>query len=280
MLNRKTALIALALAGLGLAGCVDQSKYDRASEAAKTSTARAESLVQDKQSLEALAERKQARINELEAEVGALRDINSQLSGQIEAVRSAQSSLEDRLKGIRLGVLDPATDAALRELAAQYPDLIAYDSERGMVRFMSDLTFRSGSADLNEKAVAALQKLASIVAQTSGASYDLRVVGHTDSQQPSRSRDRFPTNRHLSAHRAIAVEQALMRSGVPGSRVEIVGWGEYRPAVPNTANGNTPQNRRVEIFFVPSSGGAPMTTDAAPMPPARPAPRRDEMPLK
>jgi hypothetical protein len=37
------------------------------------------------------------------------------------------------------------------------------------------------------------------------------------------------------------------------------GWGEYRPAVTNTPSGNTPQNRRVEIFLVKSAGSLPGT---------------------
>lgn len=283
MLTIRRSLLALAFAGLALGGCVDQSKYDAAIETAQTSTARNESLVQDKQGLESMAERKQARINELEAEVGSLRDLNGQLVSQIDSIRASQDSLENRLKNVRGGWLDAATDQALADLAAQYPDLISYDAERGLVRFLSDFTFRSGSADLSPSASAGLQKLASIVSATAGAAYDLRVVGHTDSQQPSRSKALFPTNRHLSTGRAIAVEGALVRFGVPGSRIEVVGWGEYRPVVPNAANGNTPQNRRVDIYFVPSSGGPSMTSDAAPATAPRSAPaqpRRDEMPLK
>ena len=47
-----------------------------------------------------------------------------------------------------LKALDPATDQALRDLAAQYPDLVVYDPDRGMIRFTSDLTFGSGSAEV------------------------------------------------------------------------------------------------------------------------------------
>lgn len=272
----------LGVGAMGLGGCVEQAKYDRALETAQTSTARTESLVQDKQSLEAMAERKQTRINELEAEVGALRDTNSALAGQIDSVRGMQQSLEERLKGVNLRMLDPATDAALRELAAQYPDLIVYDAERGLVRFASDLTFRSGSADLSEKARQSIQRLATIVASSSATAYDLRVVGHTDSQVPSRSRAQFPTNRHLSVARAISVEQAMEQSGVPGGRIEVVGWGAHRPMQPNAANGNTPQNRRVEIYFVPSSG-APAVNEMVPSEAPRSAPASrpaEQMPLK
>lgn len=42
--------------------------------------------------------------------------------------------------------------------------------------------------------------------------------------------------------------------GVQPSRMLAAGWGEFRPAVENAPSGNTPQNRRVEIFFAKSSG--------------------------
>ncbi|HVZ93833.1 MAG TPA: OmpA family protein [Phycisphaerales bacterium] len=282
MTKFRLCFVALALAGFGLGGggCVDQSRYDRLREAEQTQKARNESLVQDKQGLDALVDRKQARINELEAEVTALRNINAGLTGDIDSVRAAQASLAERLKGVNLAMLDPATDSALRELARQYPDVIMYDSARGMVRFMADLTFKSGSADLNEKANQALQKLATIVSNSSGG-YDLRVVGHTDSQPLSSSRGKWGTNRGLSSARAISVEQALSHFGVNASRVEVVAWGEYRPAVANSGNGNTPANRRVEILFVPSSGSGPSDTmPAMSSPPPSSPSRRDEMPLK
>jgi hypothetical protein len=37
--------------------------------------------------------------------------------------------------------------------------------------------------------------------------------------------------------------------GISPTKVEASGWGEYRPMVANSANGNTLQNRRVEIFL-------------------------------
>lgn len=58
--------------------------------------------------------------------------------------------------------------------------------------------------------------------------------------------------------------------GVAPDKMLAAGWGEFRPAVENNANGNTPQNRRVEIFLARSTATGlstpiePMTTRAAP----------------
>ena len=67
---------------------------------------------------------------------------------------------------------------------------------------------------------------------------------------------------HLSAHRAIAVRNVLGNAGVPWERMSVMGWGEYRPAVPNNPSTGTAANRRVEIFLTPSSwDGSSMSTD-------------------
>ena len=123
-----------------------------------------------------------------------------------------------------------------------------------MLRFRSDLTFNSGSDQVRDGARQALSSLANVIRNDTNMNYELQIVGHTDSEPiSSGTAQRHPTNTHLSVHRAIAVKQALVSLGVPAQRVLVSGWGEYRPTVPNTATGNTPQNRRVEIFFRPET---------------------------
>lgn len=292
-MNRIVSACTLLIAGLslGLGGCVDQKKYDSLADTAATSGARLESVNQENQTLATSLDLKQRRIDELEAEVGQLRSINNDLNGQISGIRSKQQSLVDELGNIRLTFLDPETDRLLAALAAQYPDLIRYDPARGMLQFMADLTFDSGSDQVKPQARQGLQRLAQILAGSSASAYDVRLVGHTDSQRPTRSANRFPTNRHLSVARSIAVEEVLRTSGIPGSRVETSGWGEHRPVVENRASGGTPQNRRVEIFIVPGTGGmsgalpepaftSPSGTSTTPAP-ARPVARpREEAPMK
>ncbi len=68
---------------------------------------------------------------------------------------------------------------------------------------------------------------------------------------------------------------------MPGARVEIAGWGEYRPMVPNSSKGGTAANRRVEIYVVPSaySTGSPADSPEAPaVTPSRPT--TPEVPMK
>jgi chemotaxis protein MotB len=182
---------------------------------------------------------------------------------------------------MRFGDLDPATDSALQALAAQYPELFVYDSETGMLRFKSDLTFDSGSDVVKSEARSALGQLATIL-NGPAAQYDIRVVGHTDAQRVRQvAGRRFKDNLELSAFRSISVRNVLVGAGVAATRVEFAGRGEFDPIVPNTAgSGNTQENRRVEMFLVrPLRRGVPAPSgdmgggDA----PSAPAPKEEFM---
>lgn len=280
--------VSLTAAAIFFGGCVDQKKYDSLADTAATAGSRVAGLSQDVGTLQQAVEVKQRRIDELEGETRQLRSINDDLNGQIGGIRGRQQALVDELGNIRLTLLDPETDRALMALAAQYPDLIKYDAARGMLQFMADLTFDSGSDQVKPKAREGLTRLAQILAGSSASSYDIRLVGHTDSQPLGRSKGKWGTNRHLSVARSIAVEEVVRGGGIPGGRMETSGWGEYRPMVANNANGNTSQNRRVEIYIVPGTGtgmgvSEPAFPASAPAPAATsaPAPRaREEMPMK
>jgi chemotaxis protein MotB len=247
----------------------------------------------------------QERVTALQAENEALNNTNQQLQAALAARDKALADLQsqmsmlansgsgmdakyrellDRFNSLRFGSLDPETDAALRELAAQHPDLIEYVPELGMLRFKSDVTFASGSDEVNASARPTLQQLASIL-NNAAAGYDVKILGHTDSQPVRRSVNRHPTNMHLSAHRAISVRRELVNMGVAPQRFEVAGRGEFDPLVPNNANGNTPRNRRVEVYLMravsrnmnaPTSEATESTSAPAPAP-ARSAPREEIM---
>ncbi len=262
-------LFALALLTLApLVGCASQAEVDRLSDANRT-------LVEDNTRLQ--HERDEAR-NAADmlrggaaGKEGAVAELQRQLrdaQGQRDQALNDLRAFQGRLSELQIGQVDPETDQRLTDLTSQYPNLIAYDRASGMLRFASDLTFDSGSATVKSNAKQALDALAKILTSGAASQYDVVVEGHTDSQRLSGAHvTQYRTNRILSCFRASAVIDELKAMGVSPQKMMAAGWGEFRPSVQNSANGNTPQNRRVEIFLVKSRVSTPpVETPAAPAP--------------
>lgn len=286
MPRTKTILSLVMLAALPLVGCVSAEEYDRTAEAARTLQMRNDQLAQEKSQLEDMLAKKQARIEEVERANLELVKLSDEMKKQLDAYGMDLNKFGDKINGLNLAQLDPATNAELMALAAQYPDLMSYDGTRGMIRLNADLTFDSGSDQVKDAARSALGRLAGVLNDSNAGKYDIRLVGHTDRQPISNpaTRSKFGTNRVLSCFRAIAVEKALTGFGVNASRMECSGWGEYMPAV-DSPSLNVRENRRVEIFLVPATGGkasAAPESSAARETPRKPAeaPKREEMPFK
>lgn len=245
--------VLLAVAG-GLVGCVSQEEYDKLWETNRSLLNRNAELTNDLDTCRGQYDALSRSGTDAQQTIAALQGENGQLRTQLGEANAAILGLEDRLASLEIGKLDPVTDLALSRLAAMYPGLIEYDADRGMLRFSSDLTFRSGSDEVQAQARESLAALATVLKTPEAMDYDAKIVGHTDSQRiSSGTAQRHPTNMHLSAHRAISVRRALSDGGVDANRMYAAGWGEFRPAVANSASGDTPENRRVEIFLVPST---------------------------
>lgn len=264
-------LLAVVLVGAGLGGCAGQGRIDQLEDLNRSLEARNLELQQNIAAAETQTDILRRELETERAEREALTRTVTDLQARLGLSAEQLARLQGELG--RVTLLDPTTDAALRELAARYPDLITYDSTSGLLRFTSDLTFDSGSDTVKEGARQALGALAQILTGA-GATYELDIVGHTDSQRISAgTAQRHPTNMHLSCHRAISVRRELANLGVHPDRMRASGWGEYRPLVPNAPNGNTPQNRRVEIYITAATSAG---TDAG----AAAAPVREEPPTR
>jgi chemotaxis protein MotB len=133
--------------------------------------------------------------------------------------------------------------------------MITFDETTGMVKFKSDLLFEKGSDVVAAEATGPVKKLCEIINSKEAEGFDIIIAGHTDDIpiKKSATMSQHPTNWHLSAHRAIAVEKMMESDGVQPTRMSVRGFGEYRPLEANEAGkkGN-PKNRRVEIYLVPT----------------------------
>ena len=114
------------------------------------------------------------------------------------------------------------------------PELVA-----GQVLSFNNIYFDSGSANIKAESFPILDVIAETLLANEGV--NVRIVGHTDSDGST------SYNQGLSERRAQSVYQYLVNKGVPASRLSTAGYGEERPAVPNTSSANKAQNRRIEF---------------------------------
>ncbi|MCW8801012.1 MAG: flagellar motor protein MotB [Desulfobacter sp.] len=109
-----------------------------------------------------------------------------------------------------------------------------------------DISFPSGQAKLLDYIKPALKDMASFF--ITEPEYKIIVAGHTDNTPIHTAQ--FPSNWELSAARAMSVAKFLVDCRVAPERINIEGFGQYRPIGDNTHFLGREANRRVEISLV------------------------------
>ena len=119
--------------------------------------------------------------------------------------------------------------------------------QRGVSVSISDqFLFESGSAELKTEGQRVLYKIATLVRDEVPA---ISVEGHTDAV-PLRG-GRYRDNWGLSSARAAVVASYLeTAAGVTPQKLQAVGYGSYRPIVPNDFLEHRALNRRVDLVFL------------------------------
>lgn len=107
-----------------------------------------------------------------------------------------------------------------------------------------NVLFSTASAELTEKGITVLGKLAGMLKAHSGG---IVVEGHTD-DRPIKT-EQFPSNWELSGARASSVARHLIAGGVPGSGIRIVGYADNKPVAGNDTARGRQRNRRVNIVL-------------------------------
>jgi len=118
-----------------------------------------------------------------------------------------------------------------------------------LISLEDTVPFASGNADLRQRALPVMEKVAAIA--LSQGNLQLEVRGHTDDRPISTVE--FPSNWELSAARASRVARYLIERGVHPSRIAIQGYASQRPRVANSNAGSRRENRRVEIRLYQSA---------------------------
>jgi chemotaxis protein MotB len=86
----------------------------------------------------------------------------------------------------------------------------------------------------------------------------ISVEGHTDNIPLGKNMIGAYTNWELSSHRAAAAVRYLQSSGIDPKRMQVVGFGEYRPVADNMTEEGRAENRRIEIRLRPDDKALPI----------------------
>ena len=245
-----SGLLVLFICGLLVTGCAtdleiqNQTQRKRIAELNSEVQALKLKLSQAQRGLETVRGRGGVDMDALEQKITALEE-------DLRKKKSLITSMQQQL--LYGGMALPVELSTLLEDFAEKEKMVTYDADRGIVKFKSDLLFERGSDVVSADAARAIQSLCNILNNEQGKQFDIIIAGHTDDMRIGRpaTRQKHPTNWHLSAHRGISVLNLMTKNKVTPGRLSVRGFGEYRPIAPNKAGkkGN-PQNRRVEIYIV------------------------------
>jgi chemotaxis protein MotB len=289
------ATISIALTG-SLAGCVPQEKYNAKMLENSALTEQLNNAEQDASTAKAQASDYKSQLDRLQQQVTTDEAMKANLEKQNSELASQNAALDNQVKddlthppkieqiiqnggGGGVNALPAPLSNALSEFAAANPGIVEFDAARGIVKFKSDVTFATGSADLTGEAKTVIDKFASILNSAGASDYELQVAGHTDNvpvTNPETIRAGHKNNWYLSAHRAVSVGAELMSRGVSASRLAVVGYADQHPVADNSTAAGRAKNRRVEVLILPTRHLGPAITAGA-TEPKHTATRRPEL---
>ena len=272
-MHRLVGIAALSLSAvLSLGGCVSQEKYnalklDRDRYAEQLGQAQTESSAARSEA-DAYKNQLAAIMNTQGGRDGLIQNLNTQNSDLQRQLDELNRRYADAMAHQGQGVALPGPlNDALTEFARQNPDLVDFDAARGVVKFKSDVTFATGSAEVTPKAREVIARFSQILNSGAASGYELMVAGHTDNTRvinPATIQAGHKDNWYLSAHRAIAVGSQLMNDSVNPQRLAVTGYADQRPIASNTSESGKAMNRRVEVLILPTTvrAGGPVEATA------------------
>jgi outer membrane protein OmpA-like peptidoglycan-associated protein len=112
--------------------------------------------------------------------------------------------------------------------------------EVGAAIVLEGIVFNTGKADITPESAEKIEKAYNTLAGNPAIEVEIR--GYTDNVGKPAS------NVKLSAARAKAVREYLIKKGIDGKRITSKGFGQEHPIAPNTTPEGKQQNRRIEFF--------------------------------
>ena len=167
----------------------------------------------------------------------------SQLSRDVQDAREALDRMRQPTAAAKV-LADLVRQRFADEI--QQGQLSVRAGRRGVKLSSADMFDFARAVELGSRSVQTLDRLAEILRQN--PLLHVRFQTHTDNV-PLRSGAKWPTNWELSTARAAKLARYLVDKGVPGERLSIGGYGEYRPVADNSTPEGQRQNRRVEVLI-------------------------------
>lgn len=184
---------------------------------------------------------------------GALEPAGFGGSGSGGAASGGGIDISKALEDLESNKFDPELVAAAEEIKKLLKEKGLEDKvsvsvqERGVVvGLMNTVLFEPGSAQIKSEAIPTLVAIGQIA---NGVHNYIRVEGNTD--DVPMNTPQIPSNWELSVLRATEVLKLLInQSNVAPDKISAVGYGEFRPSVPNISAENRAKNRKVDIVIL------------------------------
>ncbi len=122
------------------------------------------------------------------------------------------------------------------------------DISEKVISIPGNILFESGEANLRWLSQDTLIKIAMDIKKIvkDDDSWQIRIEGHTDNVPIANNK--YASNWELSTARALSIVKFFIRNGYfTADQLQIMGYGEFKPLVPNDTEENRNRNRRVEI---------------------------------
>lgn len=122
-------------------------------------------------------------------------------------------------------------------------------SDEGLlISIFTDVTFDSGSAEINKQGEKIAKKVSNVLDTT--PPYEIVISGHAD-DRPINTFE-FESNWELSVIRSVNFMKILLKnSNLDPAMFSSKGFGDLHPIAPNDTEENRAKNRRVEVLILP-----------------------------
>jgi chemotaxis protein MotB len=178
------------------------------------------------------------------------RALNDSLSNSLAEREKKVQELEQVLAKKDQAVLDLKNMISNALLNFKENDIsVTVKNGKVYVSLAEQLLFGSGSVQVDQKGVSALQQLAKAIKDEKDI--NILVEGHTDNVPISRKSAYMNDNWDLSVMRATSITRILTKAGVSPEQITASGRGEYLPLASNDSPQNRQKNRRTEIIITP-----------------------------